>query len=153
MRVSVDTSFVFAVLKKELRPEAHERAKLALEHAESVHVPIVVCEEILRSVVPRSESERVRSVEHVAAITTFLLFAETPPLTRQTAGDLARLWAEGREKGAKSTTIDTFAARESLHAGCVMLTCDAAQRDYLERGFGKDRVSFFEISDPADSPR
>lgn len=145
MRVSVDTSFVFALLKVELLAEEHQRALDVLNRSESVHVPVVVYEELMRGVAAPEQQVTLSEAlaQRTAALMQFLLFADVPPLTRQTASALAALWRQARSAGATSTTMDTFAAREAVHARAVMLTCDESQRSYIERAFGAERVEFF----------
>ena len=149
MRASVDSSFVFATLKRELEPSDQAAAETALQSAETIHVPIVVLEELLR--VPGDLKLTEERLRRIAALQLFLLTVETRPLTRQLAVELALLWRKAADAGAKSTTIDTFAAREAVLAQAVMLTCDEAQWRYLERGFGPGSGRFFKILNPAAS--
>lgn len=140
MRVSVDSSFVFAVLKRTIDPSVSE-----LIGADAVHVPIVVLEELSRFAPDQDASEA--TLARYAALQLFLEMVEVRPLTRQVALSLAALWRKAREHGARSTTVDTLAAREAVLANAVMLTCDEAMARYLTRAFGAQSVRLFRQRD------
>jgi predicted nucleic acid-binding protein len=146
MKVSVDASFLYALLKRELSPEEHERAQQVLVGSDPVHVAMVVVEELYRFVQSGPLDEE--TIARRAAIELFIATAETMPLTKPVAYELARLWHDARERGARSTTVDTLAAREAVHVGAVMLTCDDGMRRYLERGFGATTVRYFPHAQP-----
>lgn len=92
MRVSVDASFVYAMIKNELSASERARAQSALLNADAVHVAMVVLEELFRfspaDSLPTNESRLAR----YAAIQQSLMTVEVRPITQQVAHEIATLW-------------------------------------------------------------
>ncbi len=147
-RVSLDTSFVYAVLKHELPEADHRRAIEMVEAAASVHVPMLVVEELLRFDPARELTDRLMVIR--TAILELVRSAETWPLTIADAAGLAELWLIARKKDQTSTTVDTLIAREAALHGGTLLTTDGPQATYMGNAFGLDRVVRFATAPTPD---
>lgn len=141
MRVSLDASFVFAILNAQLPRPEHERAETRLLAASGIHLSVLVAEELLRVDPLRKVSDR-RVIQR-AALQELLQSADVSPITLARAAELADRWATARNRGQRSTTIDTLIAREAHIPGATLLTCDLDQAQHAQKSFGLEAAEFF----------